>query len=284
MKKIATIAVTLSITATSLFAPVMTVRADDTNTSASASSQYQSVKQRYENHRDYYIKLKVQYTIAIAQYRNLKEQYETAPDDATKEELRVKAVEVTETLLNTMEANLEMVISRVEMVDVDETFKQDLLNELENDLDWVQNKQIEINPDASFEALDSVIEDILEYWERVQVHMKAIVGNTLLKKSSDLLDRFDQLETELETKIDELEAGGKDVAELRAILEDYSNYLNQAHDKHEQAIAMWNEDVTDLIEMNRLFIEVHRYIKDSNMYLRQAWQSVRELIRTGLPE
>jgi hypothetical protein len=106
--------------------------------------------------------------------------------------------------------------------------------------------------------------------EEARKEMRVIAGYVAAAKIEKLVERAEQVELTLETKIDELRAAGEDTTELEATLEDFSAKVELARELIDEAESMFE---------NGNAAEGHKTLREAAAALREAFRDVKEIVK-----
>ncbi len=174
-------------------------------------------------------------------------------------------------------AHLEVMKKFVESDEFLEQSEKDLIiEEINGDIAWLENKQSEIEAAEDKETLVAIGKDIKEYWNGIKVNFKQYVGKILDSRLVWVFERANDAEAVVVNNIEKAENAGKDVTELNALLDDFRDKIDLAKSEHAKARDAFS-GISNLQNADRLFKEGNQFIQSANSYVREAYQDLREV-------
>lgn len=233
-----------------------------------------------------YDKAKAEYLSSVTEYKNARQDFRSARDkyrDLRRPDNRKMALERAKTFM--LRADIAMInhlrlfkvrVRITRAISDDE--KAAILTEIDAYISWLKDKQDDIKSAETRKELAGTAREIRDKWIDIRVYTKKITGKILVAKTDAVISRAETIADRIETRIPELQAEGKDTAEIERWLEDFRSKIELAKQKNEAAKQKF-EEIKGIDDANRLFRQGHAFIKEANRYLRGAYKDLKEIVK-----
>ena len=245
-----------------------------------------------------YNRYKSEYTQAVNVYKSMRQDFLTAKDKYLKsknaengaaalqkaKDFLVKADETMIKYLNMLKAKAETVAG------ITESERQQILNEINSDLAWLEQHKPQIPNATTKEQLTDHGKQMQLHWIKVRIHAKRLAGKILIYRINATIAEGDKIGSDIEARIQKLKDQGKDTSKLETWLADFENNLNLAKQKRDAAIVKYDQIGTagattlsqlntELEEADALLRDGHNFIKDANQYVRAAYKDLKDIAK-----
>ncbi len=222
-----------------------------------------------------------EYTKAKERYLQAMKAYKSARQDYMKfrQRGRVTPERAKHFLLKGTDAmimRLEILQIKIKHSDIEN--KDEIIDTLDGYINWLSEKQKEIEEATTREELREIAREIKEKWQSTRVEIKKIAGLLIITKIDKIIDRSEGLEQRLEERISILKKQGYDTAELENLLQDYKEKIELAKQKRDKAKEKFSQ-ISSPEDADRLFREANAFIRDANKYLRESFRVLKQLLR-----
>jgi len=236
-----------------------------------ARVRYHSARQQYLKEVKWWKNTRQQFLSARKKYRQFKNVENKSLYEKQARNFLTRTVDV---LIRKLESLKTWVSNRRALA---EEQKQAIINELNQDINWLQQKKPGIST-ATPEQIRKNAKEIRDYWRNHRVKVKKIIGRIWAARLNWVISRFENVSLKISSKIEELKAKGIDTSQLESWLSDFKQKIELAKEKKEKAKEKY-EAISSLSDANRLFKEAHQFIKEANQYLRQAHKKLVEIVK-----
>lgn len=233
--------------------------------------RYQNIRNAYINARNAYITARNDWIAARNTYRQLrgKEHLENA---------KAKARNFLTAVCNRGIAYLNWIKIKIEnWPNFSEEQKQAIIDEIESNIQALESKKEEVTNATTKQEFVVVANSILNKWKEVRVSVKRVTGRILIARVNYVINSAERLRDRIEGRIEILEESGKDVSELRNWLSDFSQKIELAKQKREQAKEKFLS-IKTIKEADQFFIAANNFLKEANSYLRSAYHSLVKIV------
>ncbi len=238
---------------------------------AGARLKYQSDKQKYLKEVD-------AYKTARQQVINIREKYRKFQNVENKSAYEEAAKTFLEKAIDTLVSKLEALKNRVaNRSGISETERTNMLAELDQDINWLEEKKSGI-ADASSEQIKETAREMRQYWTNHRVRVKKVIAQIWGARIDFMIEKFENSSAELEEKIAELKANGKDTSQIEVWLNDFKQKINTAKAKREQAKLKY-QAISSAADANQLFKEAHQFVKEAHTSLQDAHKDLVKILK-----
>ena len=208
---------------------------------------------------------------ARAKYRQFKNaENKTALEDTAREFIK--------TTISVMISRLETIRTKAEHIrGISESERQTILAEINEDINWLKERQPKID-NATPTQIKEEAKIIRSYWKNIKVKIKKETGQILAARITFVITKAENFSTKIASKIDELNAAGKDTSQLEILLDDFNQKIDLAKTKYEAAKEKFAA-ISNLAESDQLFRQGHQFIKEAHSYIKEAYQKLREIVK-----
>jgi len=234
--------------------------------------RYREAKKEYLQEKREYLKTRRQYSEArkkIQLWRALSPEEKSKNLDQAKQYI-LRGIEVAIRHLQRWRNRIEA------MRGVENSWRAEALEEIDQQINWLERKRQEIEKASSPEELREEGQKVRNYWQEHRLLVKKFVGKILASRVKWIISRAELIYGKLEKAVDRAEEMGKDVSRAREILAELKEKISLAKEKVELAVEKF-EAISNLAEANQLFREGHQFLKEAHQYLREFRQGVREV-------
>ncbi len=173
--------------------------------------------------------------------------------------------------LDTMIANLEQTKSRIGSLEVEnEELKTQILENLENDINYLNSLKQNVEGAGSPEALKNIGTEARVYWRENRVRVKQHAGFILSEKIDRVIIKITSLNEKLGTRVES--------EEMKQRLAESDAALSAAREKYQAALTVFNS-IQDQDQANGLFQEGLALLKEARSELKKAYAIDREIIK-----
>jgi exonuclease VII small subunit len=245
------------------------------------------LQERHEQAVKQYRTAKLAFTRAVADYRAAKQSFLAARQRfrqfrqaKNKQELFDKAQTF---LLKADEAALRylnVLKRRVENAPgISNEDRSKIIAELNEDITWLETQRANIENANSLQELRKIAVTVRSYWSNIRAAAKRVIGRILNARIAHVITKAEVLADRIEAKIQNLEAEGKDVSELKEWLAKFKAKVATAKEKHETAKERF-DSIKSLAEANKLFREGIKFIKQAHRNLKEANQTLVKIVKS----
>jgi DNA repair exonuclease SbcCD ATPase subunit len=279
MKKILSILVLVLFLASAV--PITLAEPSLSSPRPEAIQSYNQIKERYQNSIHNWEVSKEQYLKAKVKVKNF--------NQLSDEEKEQNTDRINDFLLKTVERmtnHIEILQKWVEIVIEDEDLKEEMLNQLEEDLkilnDFKERLTTPTLTNQNLESYREISQEIKEFWRDAQAHLKKYHGIILSHRIGNLIEKSETISERFHEKLDGLDSNNKQVSEMQSLLGEFDEKITSAKKKYEEAKDIYNqmESVKDinsqLQEIKNLLREAHKYLREAHGYLRELIKLYRE--------
>ena len=235
-----------------------------------AVSEYNSAKAEYLKLRNFYKDARADWITAKQKYQNSKNAQNTGEALEKGKDFLLKADK-------TLVAYLETISTYVDgEPSLSDTEKANIQSELISDINWLENKQSEIEDASTKSELTDLAKQVRERWNEIKPATKRIVGDIMNSKVLWLINRAEEASVKVEDKITELQDNGKDTTDLENWLDDFNEKIELAKEKHTQAKNQF-ASIKNVQDSDKLFREGNAFTKEANQYIRNAYKDLKNI-------
>lgn len=233
---------------------------------------------RYRQVREEYLKSVDIYKNARRELLEARENYQNLKTPETKSLLEKKNKAILNNAASAMIKQLEALRSKAENIQtVSENEKTAVLTELDKGIDWLKQKQPQIE-NATPEQIKEQSKVIRNYLINNRAIVKRATGLAMAGRINLVIAKAENFSEKASDKINELKSAGKDVSQLEILLNDINQKIILAKEKHESAKEKF-ESISSESDFNKTFNEGHQFIKDANQYIRQVHGQLIQLVK-----
>lgn len=153
---------------------------------------------------------------------------------------------------------------------IEDEKKLELLSEVDEYIDTIKEKKAEINESESPEELREAAKELREAWVEIRHNLGVMVGQVAALKLELIIEKAERVEVRLEEKVQQLEAYGINTSELEAILEEYSEHLENAEESVEIALELYEEG---------RYIEANNELKKATIEIKEAFKDIKIFVK-----
>jgi len=237
-----------------------------------------TVNDAYRNAKDAYQEKMTEYKTKAKDWLTAKDLYLRSKTNTNLENVLEKAKEHVLKVDELVIKYLLTIKTKVENMErLDESVRQDIIAEIDSKIEWLEEKQTEINNAVSKDDLVALSATIKDYWKDVRVKVKKFVGYILVGRSDLAVAKLEEAKEKVQTKIDLIKENGQNATKLEELLADFSNNIDLAKTQLENAKERFSQ-ISTLEEANSLFRQGRDFISNANKYLREAWRDLQSII------
>lgn len=159
-----------------------------------------------------------------------------------------------------------------------ETERQNILNELDSYITWLEQKQPEIEGATTKRELVDIAKTVRNKWQEIKPATKRIVGQIMNAKVLSLINKAETASDKVDNAIQKLQEQGKDTSALEARLSDFNTKIDLAKQKHQAAKEKYAK-IKNVRDADRLFRQGNAFVKEANQYLRSAYKDLKEIVK-----
>lgn len=238
---------------------------------AQARAKYQQAREQYINEVNFYKSARQDLLNARTKYQ----QFKNADNKkALEDKARAFLEKAVTSLIKRLEAIKNWVSNRGSLPEAE---RQTIIAEIDQDITWLQERVTNIQT-ASPAQIKEEAKTIREYWKNHRVNVKKIIGQIWAARINFIITKAETFSVKIDAKIQELQAAGKDTAQLETWLTDFNQKLTLAKEKYEAAKAKF-QAISDLTEADQLFREGRQFINEANQYIKQAHAQLVKIVK-----
>jgi hypothetical protein len=227
-----------------------------------AKSDYKDARGQYIKERAFYKESRKQFLEERKKIKILKnEKNQARYEKAVKNHLE-KVINVLIAKLNRIEAwvNNRKALSATE--------KQKIISEINSDKVWLEKKKNGLD-EASKEEIRANAKEVREYWKKSRVNIKKVVGQVLLNRVENAVDKAGIAATRIEEAINKAKDNGKDVSNAEKLLADLKIKVSSAKNEVDNARQSFSR-ISSIQDADKFFREGNQYLKKVHSYLREV--------------
>ena len=179
----------------------------------------------------------------------------------------------------------EMMIKRLQLLRVrveisrglSDEEKAAIYAEIDDNISWLQAKQAEIQAAQNGQVVRSIADTIWSHWRDVKVRIKQIIGQILSARVEALVQKANAFIGRVEARIQQLKDNGVDTSTLEAMLAECYSNLALAEQKYDAAEEKFSQ-ISSEADADVLFVEGVSLIKQGNVYLREVFRGLRDIV------
>jgi tetratricopeptide (TPR) repeat protein len=236
-----------------------------------AKSSYQKAEDYYNEVVPFYLSARSDWSMArnrLRQNRN-PANLENATDAA--KEFLIKSAEALAAYLNKLARYVE------EESVLEDHEKEAIISQLEDYIEWIEEKQSQIPEIETFRELRELIQTVRNEWKEIRRCVKDTIGRILSAKIEWLIDRAEDIADKIEDVIERLEELEKPVEDLKLLLEDVREKIELAKDKYDEAKNRYQQ-IQSVSDFNSLFNNARRFMVGAFQYMRKIFQNLRTMV------
>ena len=247
-----------------------------------ARERYNTAKGHYESARERYLNQKDRFNNAKESYASCKG---NASEDCNEKRTDVKSLAKPH-LLNAADlviTELERVKAKIES---SETISEDeiaeMISDIEDKISEIQSAKetIEsIDETSTNEEINEASRNIRASWEYSKMVLKKNLARMANAQLGNIIHRTEVLEKRLYDTRDRLEAQGRDVSIMDAMLDEFSQDLDRASEKYLEAKSIWSRANTPG-EVDQAARQAQELLKEATAALNDARDSLRDVVRS----
>ena len=167
-----------------------------------------------------------------------------------------------------------------------------MLSELQTEKTWITNHLAKLPSVTTKEQLTDHGKEMQLHWIKIRIIAKKILGKILINKINWSIAKGDKISAEVQTRINNLKANGKDTASLEALLATFNKNLALAKQKRDSGVAKFDQigvagastveqldAEAELKESNRLLKEGQLFIQEDKKYVRDVHKELKEIVK-----
>ncbi|MFH0860065.1 MAG: hypothetical protein V1921_02595 [Candidatus Altiarchaeota archaeon] len=250
--------------------------------SASAKSLVEwdtDARERYNNAKNEYLRVSNAYREAMQDWITAKNAYQQNKSKGNTEN-------ALESWKNHLLAADQRLVAYLEALKayaegeptLDETERQEIISEVEGYINWLEQKQPEIEAATTRQELQDITTTVREEWNSIKPATRRIIGQMMNAKVLWVINKAENVSAKAEEAIDKLDAAGEDTTELESLLADFNAKLDLAREKHDAASAKYAES-RNAGEVDSLLREADALVREANGYLKEAYTTLKQLVK-----
>jgi len=157
----------------------------------------------------------------------------------------------------------------IENSKIDDAKKQELLSEIGEYINTIEEKRAKINNSQTPEELREAAREMRQAWNEIRLNLRVMVGQVAALKLQIVIQKAEGVEVRLEERIQQLEAYGLDTSELEAILDEYSDHLQNANESVNSALALCEEG-----KINK----ANKELREATKEIKEAFKDIKKFI------
>jgi hypothetical protein len=237
---------------------------------AKAWQEYNKVRDFYKDSRQKWITARNKIREFKSQNRSLTEAEKTEAIDKAQDFL-LKAAQV-------MQSKLEAIKVWAENAPMDEDERTKAVNELTREIEDLNIVIAELEEANTAAELLEAQQKVRNRWNNVKPLYKKWVGTLLVQRFSFVLDRFDALSEVMHKKVATLDQDNAAYNDILALLEDYDQKLEFAHEYLVDAKKDF-QSIKSVKEADQVFRNANQFMNKAHDYLVEAHKSAVELAK-----
>ena len=259
-----------------------------------AANKIQAANQAFQKAKEQYNKAKQFQEQAMNEFLGLRAQLQLCQDSGEdclelEGELLEKAKDNLIGIADRLIQHLEKIKSKVESdenMDSDEA--QEAIDKLNDLILELEDAKDDVEAATNKEELDEAAQEIRDIWSQIQYTGFRYAERVIWGQVKGIFVRSEMLEKKLETVLDRLESKGVDTSELEDLLDQFSDYIEDARskmgdadDKFGEAKELRAQGDKDgakqaLEEAKSLTREAHQALKNAHRVLMQIVRSINQ--------
>ncbi len=182
-----------------------------------------------------------------------------------------KKTQKIQTYLKTLRKHIE------DSKNLDKTSKNMILNELDEYVSRLEQREFTITTIESKEQLNLATEKFKEEWEKTLLLTKKSTGLIKSSKINNIIVKTEKVKEKLTARMAKLTEAGFDTSALEESLESFDTNIDFAKQKHEEAMAKFVE--ADTVEdAKAIYAEIKNLLKESNQSVREAYKNLKTTV------
>jgi len=235
--------------------------------------------QKYNNAKAEYLKIKGFYEDAREDWLTARNKYMQYKNSENLENALEKGKDYLLKADQTLVKYLEMISAYVEgEPSLSDTERENILNELDSYITWLEQKQPEIEDATTKKELVEIAETVRNKWMEIRPTTKRIVGQIMNAKVLWLINKAETASDKVDNTIEKLKEQGKDTTALEAWLEDFNTKIDLAKQKHQAAKEKYAE-IKDVKDADELLRQGDEFVREANQYLKSAYKDLKEIVK-----
>lgn len=234
---------------------------------------------KFNNAKSEYLALKEQYNDAKDNFLDARQKYITSKDpndlENALQEGRTYLLTADDSMISFLNALITYVENEPTLTGSE---KNEIINELNSNIVWLEDKKDEINNAETSEQLASIGREFQAKWHDIRLEaINAIGGRIVNAKINWLVNRFEKAADKVEKEIEKLKEQGKDTSELEIWLDDFNQHIELAKEKHKEAQDSYAE-IKYGVDADAKFRKGQELTKEASQYLRDAANDLRKIV------
>jgi len=234
-------------------------------------STFNNAKNNYQSAIGTYKQYRGQYLEALNKYKALQCKDESQPKC---KEAKDKAIEKAKQYLlkvkDTMAKYLTTLKSRIESLDIENEDKNKILDEITQDLSWLDTKETEINNLQTADQVKEMANALKTFWQGEEAKVKKYIGNVAVWKIEKVAGRFDEIANKIQDRINELDKEDYDIDDIQGSLNDIKKKIESAKTKAAEAKVLFNDPAK--------FDEGKTKIKEAAKILKDVFSDLKSFV------
>lgn len=228
-------------------------------------------------------KIRAELELQREEYRIARKDFQKVKNEINSEKLNPnsdEALNATRTYLNSsidyMIAHLSDVRNNIENSNGNGT--EIIVTTLDEKIKLLETEKAEVANASSQKELAAAVRSVRGTWNDAEKTSLSGAGQIVSGKVGEFLNKSEALSAVLDKRIQDLNATGTDVSDLRIKLSSYKSYLKSAQEKKKDADTIYaNESATrkDLVEANNYLAQSIIDINKANKLLRDIFEEIK---------
>ncbi|GEM_PF-5672409 len=165
---------------------------------------------------------------------------------------------------------LERILIQVELSNMNEEKKNELTVKIERCLDFLDEIEEKINRSETPDELRINVSHLKQNWSRIMVVVKSTVGQLIVAKLENLLERLENVLDRIEERI------GENNTRIIELMEDCREKIEIAKEKLREAMEKF-EGMEESENPNELYLEGRKLIGDAKENIRLAFKDLKRI-------
>jgi|GEM_PF-1903673 len=269
-----------------LFAPALAY-------AATPQEQYQTVKEQYQ--------------ISQERVRDAQQSYQDSREKFLESKARLEDSRTSATIFDLKNATkdfllhtIDYTILRLEVLEARAIRTEDsgfapftISDNIENYIGQLEDLKDDVEAAETREEFQAIFREIRDIWQHVNLESRYFILGTANNRVDSFLERGESISDRIEAEIDRLADADVDTSELKLLLDEYNEALEEAKDTHEEVTMLFSthngfdddgvlevEDAENarefLGEASSLMRETHQQLKDVTAVLRDIFAELKQ--------
>jgi hypothetical protein len=264
-----------------------------------AVNKLELAKERFQVSKEKFVTARERVKEKNAELAQIKNRFRECQDVDTEEcdEIRAKTLEHAKAILTNsaeaMIAHLEKIKEKVEANDdLSEEEAEKIIEDIDVAIERLQNAIDRVEAAETIEEVKEAGKEIKKVWLKFKPWAKRHAARVLHAALGDIIVRSEHLENKLMCSLDAMEEQGIEVSDLEAKVEEFSDLIDNAKEKHAEAMELFKEaaeiktetptdeeaeKVSDLVQQaQELLKEARASLKEAHVKLVEIVKGIRE--------